>query len=117
MLNEAVQHGRLSRTHNVEVLIQNTHTLRRPWERIIFIRHINKDHLITKVSARKSNTTITHKGRCSIVSEVGRQNVSFLVRSYFSMFVRGDVNQCLKQVNRASWMRITFLEDVTHFLW
>lgn len=37
----------------LKLLSQNKHTLKHPWERTVLITHINKDHLITGVSARK----------------------------------------------------------------
>lgn len=37
----------------LKLLSKNKHTLKHPWERIVLVTHINKDHLITGVSARK----------------------------------------------------------------
>ena len=37
----------------LKLLSQNKHTLKHPWERMVLITHINKDHLIPGGSARK----------------------------------------------------------------
>ena len=85
----------------LKLLSKNKHTLKHPWERIVLIMHINKDHLITRVSARKEKPPINRKCHCSIVSQFGNQNKFSLFRSHFSVFVRRPINQYLKHVNRA----------------
>ena len=85
----------------LKLLSQNKHTLTHPWERIVLITHINKDHLIPGVSARKYKATVNLKCHCSIVSQFGKKNKFLLFRSHFSVFVRRRINQYLKPVNRA----------------